>query len=119
MTFKILAAAALAMTMAAPAHAVPVEVDLIIDNLFRTDTTTQLTSFTTIVTLFGLDNGIPGDQAATSFSIRTAFDFYGPFAKVDVEDTTTVNNFNFIPGGNFAFNNLVKAYPSEAGFSTC
>jgi hypothetical protein len=108
MTFKTLAAAALAMTMAAPALAVPVEVDLIIDPVGSDSMTT--------LTLFGLDNGISGDQVATSFSIQTAFDFYGPFAYINYESFLTVNSFTFIPDGNFAFDNLVLVRFEVIGF---
>jgi len=62
MTIKTLAAAALAITVAAPASAVPIELDLTFDSV--------------TVTFFGLDDETAGPQAATSFLFVGALDDY-------------------------------------------
>ena len=89
MTFKTLAAAALAMTMAAPALAVPVEVDF---NIVDVNTSTPIK-----VTFFGLDNGTTARQAATAMRVVGRYDVYGPYSLTgrDVRE----NSFFFFPDG--------------------
>lgn len=102
MTFKTLAAAALAMTMAAPALAVPVEVDF---NIVDVNTSTPIK-----MTFFGLDNGTTADQAATAIRFVGLFDVYGPYPLTGYTFVRE-NRFFFFPDGT-----LVETRLDIAGF---
>jgi hypothetical protein len=90
MTFKTLAAAALALTMAAPALALPVEVDF---NIVDFNTSTPIK-----VTFFGLDNGTTERQAATAIRVVGRYDVYGPHSLTGLTSVRE-NSFFFFPDG--------------------